>query len=109
VDKGLKETWLERMNNIRGVTIEASCAGHRMRSAYLMYEGPKGDRDVVLALAHLSEIARVVPVGGGRRTSVKVIKPPAGGGFQFMSKEQWWGKVIRWLERWYGKSPKEKK
>lgn len=102
VDKGLKERWLERMNNIRGVQVEASCSGHRGRPAYLMYKCPKGDHDIVVALAHLRKVAQIIPVGGGHM-SVQLLKPPAGGGFRRLSAKQWWNKVIGWLESWYGK------
>lgn len=104
VDKGLAEVWLERLNAIRDITIEATCAGHRGRPAYVLYTGPSGDRDVVLALAHLGNVAKILPVGGGARTSVQLLQPRAGGGFRSLSKTQWWLKVIRWLESWYSQN-----
>ncbi len=104
VDRGLKDSWLVRMNRIKGVQVDASCAGHRNRPAYLMYRAPKGDRDIVLALAHLGHLVRVEPIGGGY-LSVKLIKPAAGGGFKFMSKSRWWDRILSWLEKWYGRLP----
>lgn len=101
VDKGLKDAWLERLNSIKQISIEATCSGHRDRPAYVMYVGPKGDRDVVWALANLGRIAVIEPIGGGPRMSVRLIKPKAGGGFKSLSKSQWWSRVIRWLESWY--------
>jgi hypothetical protein len=62
----------------------------------------KSDRDVILALAHLGEIARIVPLWGGKKNVVQVLKPPSGGGYSYLSKVNWWSRVIRWLESWYG-------
>jgi len=104
VDRGLDDSWLERMNNIRSVKIESSCAGHRNRLPYITYRGPGNANDVALALAHLGNYARVVPLGDRRGTFVQLVKPPAGGGFSWTTKRQWWGKVLKWLEEWYGKA-----
>lgn len=106
VDRGLTEDWLRRMNNIPGIAIKSACAGHLKRAPHLMYEGPQGDRDVVLALAHLGVVARVVPVHDpdSQHTLVQLFKPSTGGGFRKTSKAQWWAKVIGWLEGWYKNS-----
>ena len=106
VDGGLTEDWLRRMNDIPRISMKSACAGHRGRPPHLMYEGPEGDRDVVLALAHLGVVARVIPVQDpdSQHTLVQLFKPSVGGGFRKMPKSEWWVRVIGWLEVWYKKT-----
>lgn len=106
VDRGMKTSWLERLNAVKTIKINGTCSGHSKRRglgkppAWVSYRVPS-DRHVVLALCHIGNIARVESFGGDGRTYVGLVKPPAGGGFKYLSKSKWWGKVIGWLEFWY--------
>jgi len=75
-----------------------------------MYEVP-GDKDILLAVAHLGHIARVSPLWDSSRKAnvVYIQKPPAGGGFRYLTKSRWWTQVLGWLEEWYGKKLAQKK
>jgi hypothetical protein len=61
------------------------------------------DKHIVFALCHLGNIARIEAMAGDGKFYAIIVKPPAGGGFTYLSKAKWWATVIRWLESWYGK------
>jgi len=103
VDRGLKDSWLERLNAVKTIKITGTCSGHRKRrrwgrpQTWVKYLVPS-DRHVIWALCHLGSVARVEASG---TNTVILVKPPAGGGFKFLSKAKWLAKVIHWLEFWY--------
>jgi hypothetical protein len=105
VDGGLETIWLERMNGIRDIGIEGSCAGHGRIPPALWYSAPDGVRALLLALAHLGDIARVEWFynSPSQPWLIGLKKPPRGGGFRALSKPQWWRRILGWLERWYGR------